>query len=914
MKVNLLRRFEFLCPSLVLVLSLLLPALVAGQMPLLQITNNGGVVYQSVVQVVYPGAQTAGDFNVVVVGWNDISATINSVTDTAGNTYVLAAGTVSAPPPAPTSPIGASQAIYYAKNIAASAAGNTVTVTFNSSTSAQDVRILEYGTAGGGADPVSPLDTSAGAAATASPANSGIATTNSANDLIFGAGSITSAFTSIVTSCGTGCKMFGEPTGSGINGFGDLVEDALVAAVGPYSAGGNFSGGAAVMQMVAFRESGQVIPVFPAPTAASIAPATSPEAGGVAITITGTGFLPGATVVFNNGAGYSASAVNCTIAPTTISCLSPSFTVTGTTTVVVTNVDGQATTGLPFTYTASTPFTTAGTGSISPAGGSTNGGVLVVITGSDFAAGATVRIGGVPAYQVQVMNSTTIQAILPAGSAGTPEVLVTNPSGANGAVPGGYNYATGAGINFIQVNSGQPNPAAATVQVTYNLPQTAGDLNVVVGGWGDTLAAVQSVTDSAGNTYAVAAPTVQGTALSQVIYYAKNIAGSTSNTVTVTFSQAPSTPDVRIVEYSGLDTVNPLDAGGGASGTGNALDSGPITLTSAGDLFIGAGDVGDVVTSPGRGFTTVTLTKYGNDVEHTFPTGAGAIDATATQGAADPWVMQGVGFRVSGAAQTNFSLGATALSPASVAAGSSATSTVTVTPSNGFSSAVALTCTGLPTGAACGALSLTPGASPATGTLTITTMATTPAGTSTVTITGTSGSLTATTTVTLVVTAATGGGGNFTLTASPTSQTVAPGGPGASTITINPTGGFTGTVMLTCAVTPTVSEGPVCSLPAFGDKQRGADRQHHGGYRGTQTLEQHLLCDVAADWRDDAARSEFRLAPEEGTGRTARVPDGDRPAVPGVLQQRQLYNYQRQPGNAGWKLYRHGHRDLRNVG
>ena len=820
MKVNLLPRFQFLFPS-VLLLSLLLPALVAAQVPLLQITNNSGVVNQSVVQVAYPGAQTAGDFNVVVVGWNDISSTINSVADSAGNIYVLAAGTVSIPLPAPgASPVGASQAIYYAKNIVASAGGNTVTVIFNSNTGAQDVRILEYGTSGGGVDLVSPLDTSIGASAVASPAASGAATTNSANDLIFGSGSVTSVFTSVVKSCGTGCIMFGEPTGSGINSFGDLVEDALVTAAGSYNASGNFEGGgAAVMQMAAFRLSGQVIPTFPAPTAASIAPATSPEAGGVAITITGTGFLPGATVVFNNGAGYSGSAVNCSVtSSTTISCLSPSFTVAGTTTVVVTNVDGQATTGLPFTYTPSTPFTTAGTGAVSPAGGSTNGGTLVTITGSDFAAGATVRIGGVPAYNIQVLNSTTIQAILPAGSAGTPEVVITNPSGESNPVPGGYNYATGAGINFIQV-SDTTSASSTSPQVTYGLPQTAGDLNVVVIGWGDTVATVISVTDSAGNTYAVAAAPVQGTALSQTIYYAKNIAASASNTVTVTFSQAATFPDVRAAEYSGLDTVNPLDAGGGAAGAGADMDSGPVTLTSAGDLFIGAADVGDVVKSPGRGFTTVTLTAYGNNVEHTFPSGAGAIDATALEGDGDAWVMQGVGFRVSGAASTGFTVAATALSPASIAPGGSATSTVTVTASGGFTGPVMLSCptTGLPAGVTCPSSSfvpnpVTPGASPATSVLTINTTANTPVGSTPITITGTSGSVTQTATVTLVVVAA--GSGNFTLTATPASQTVSPGTSGTSTITINPTGGFTGTVNLTCSITTTNSPAPVCSLPA----------------------------------------------------------------------------------------------------
>jgi hypothetical protein len=131
-KLNLSGRLQFLIPSVLLLLSLLLPALVAAQVPLIQITNNGGVAYQKVVQVPY-APQTAGDLNLVVVGWNDISSTIASVTDTAGNTYVLAAGTVSTPLPTGNNanPAGVSQAIYYAKNIVGGA--NTVIVTFNRS-------------------------------------------------------------------------------------------------------------------------------------------------------------------------------------------------------------------------------------------------------------------------------------------------------------------------------------------------------------------------------------------------------------------------------------------------------------------------------------------------------------------------------------------------------------------------------------------------------------------------------------------------------------------------------------------------------------------------------------------------------------------------------------------------------------
>jgi hypothetical protein len=38
------------------------------------------------VEVAYPSAQTAGDLNIVVIGWNDTTAIIKSVTDSMGNT------------------------------------------------------------------------------------------------------------------------------------------------------------------------------------------------------------------------------------------------------------------------------------------------------------------------------------------------------------------------------------------------------------------------------------------------------------------------------------------------------------------------------------------------------------------------------------------------------------------------------------------------------------------------------------------------------------------------------------------------------------------------------------------------------------------------------------------------------------
>ena len=106
---------------------------------------------QSTVTVAYTNAQIVGDTNILAIGWSNTTSNITSVTDSAGNTYQLAG------PIARGS--GLSQAIYYASNIKAAAAGNTVTVTFNVSTPFIDIRALEYS----GLDPVSPFDVGASA-------------------------------------------------------------------------------------------------------------------------------------------------------------------------------------------------------------------------------------------------------------------------------------------------------------------------------------------------------------------------------------------------------------------------------------------------------------------------------------------------------------------------------------------------------------------------------------------------------------------------------------------------------------------------------------------------------------------------------------------------------------------------------
>jgi hypothetical protein len=477
------------------------------------------------VSVVYSNAQTAGNLNVVAVGWGDATSAISSVTDAKGNTYTRAVG--------PTSNTGLQQSVYYAKNIASGS--NAVTVKFNQSAAYPDVRILEYS----GLDLTSPLDVTAAGTGNGTSASSGSATTTSTNELIFGAG----------TTAGT---AFTAP-GSGfatriVNIYGSLAEDQTVSTAGSNAATATNSGGAWVMQMATFKASGS----SPAPTVTSI----------------------------------------------------------------------------------------------SPPSGSTNGGTHVSITGTNFVSGASVTFGGTAATLVTVVSSTSITATTPAHTSGAVNVVVTNSSGQSGTLTNGYTYTVSGTISFVQVNSGPSKiqPSNTSVSVAYSNAQTAGNLNIVAVGWGDTTSSISSVTDTKGNNYTRAVGPTSNTGLQQAIYYAKNIAGG-SNTVTVKFNQSAAYPDVRILEYSGLNPTSPLDVTAAGTGNGTSASSGSATTTSANELIFGAGTTaGTAFTAPGSGFTTRIVNIYGSLAEDKTVSSAGSNAATATN-SGGAWVMQMATFK-----------------------------------------------------------------------------------------------------------------------------------------------------------------------------------------------------------------------------------------------------------------------------
>ena len=789
------------CLIVAFALLLLAPGLALGQTFVQQAQNLPGTGTSAT----FTAAETAGDFNVVIVGWGDQMSSIASVTDDNSNTYILV-GT--------TGGQNNSQAIYYANSISVSTT-TTPTVSANfvkALAGGCDVRVLEY--TGFSSSSVT-VDNWIGNSGGNSPATSNTFTT-STSSLIVGAGTTGGTFLS--GGIPTGLTPLG-PNG-GINGFGDIAMDSNGAvAAGPYAAGANVTGGW-VMQAVGFSISGVTTAT---PTVTSIAPTSGSTAGGDSVTITGTNFFPGAIALFGTAPG-GISLVNCVVTPpTSMTCNTPADN-QGPKDLTVVNVDGlKGSLALAFTYTINPPVIS----SISPAATTTDGNTTITITGASFQAGATVNVGG-PLQpsgngefgdNVKVLSSTSITFTTPALSVGVADLEVKNPDGGNTTDSGALTYALGTGpINFIQRGDAATGISAQTIPVPMTNPQGKGNLNVVIAGWSDTSAQISTITDTEGNTYVMALPVIQGTSLSQVIYYAKNIKGdgATANTITVKFSGSAASPDIRVLEYSGPDPSNPLDTGMSNAGNGALADTGVCTTTSATEVIVAAATVGTLVSAAGPGFTTVDNTSIGDNVEHQITSAKGSCEATTVLQSGN-WVIQSVAFKA-GSAAPSFTLTADTPTSQTVPAGSQAAYNLTLAAVNGFSSPVTLTCSGLPTGAACGfspPSPVTPGTSTADALTISTDASTTPVGTSTVTVTGTAGAIIKTATVTLIVTANTTPG--FTMAATALSPaTVAPGASATSTITITPTNGFTGSVTLSCSsITGGGTPAPACSFSAL---------------------------------------------------------------------------------------------------
>jgi regulation of enolase protein 1 (concanavalin A-like superfamily) len=206
-----------------------------------------------------------------------------------------------------------------------------------------------------------------------------------------------------------------------------------------------------------------------------------------------------------------------------------------------------------------------------------------------------------------------------------------------------------------------------------------------------------------------------------------NWSSATSPQPTFSLSASPATLTfVQGASGSTTITINPLN---GFSGNVNLTVSG---LPSGVSATFG--------TNPATTSSLLTLSATA-----TATTGTVTVTVTGTSGSLTNTTT--VSLTVNPAPVPTFTLSA-APNSLTIVQRASGTSTITITPQNGFSSSVSLSASGLPSGVTA---SFNPSSATSASTLTLTASATATTGTSTATITGTSGSLVKTTSITLTV-------------------------------------------------------------------------------------------------------------------------------------------------------------------
>jgi hypothetical protein len=158
------------------------------------------------------------------------------------------------------------------------------------------------------------------------------------------------------------------------------------------------------------------------------------------------------------------------------------------------------------------------------------------------------------------------------------------------------------------------------------------------------------VTDQLGNIYLpVFPPTNVGATDRFQVWYAKNIVGGAPIAATVRYSGTTSSFSViDVMEYSGLDPLNPLDVFTSATGSGQSQNTGNMPMTTASnELIVGlfgfAGFASPYTAGPGFSFRNYDASTVLEDRLVTVP---GIYNATVSSSVPTSYAAFAMGFRV----------------------------------------------------------------------------------------------------------------------------------------------------------------------------------------------------------------------------------------------------------------------------
>ncbi|MCC7071068.1 MAG: IPT/TIG domain-containing protein [Deltaproteobacteria bacterium] len=166
------------------------------------------------------------------------------------------------------------------------------------------------------------------------------------------------------------------------------------------------------------------------PHLTSVTPTSGPEAGGTEVALFGDTFVDGVRVLFDGAPCRDLERVS----DGELRCRTPPGH--GRADVAVVHDErGAGVVPEAFRYVAP-PRVDA----VTPESGTSEGGTEIVVVGSGFVDGTTVSVGGVPCLDIAFVDDTRFSCTTGAAEPGVADVVVTNPDGQVGVLPGGFSY------------------------------------------------------------------------------------------------------------------------------------------------------------------------------------------------------------------------------------------------------------------------------------------------------------------------------------------------------------------------------------------------------------------------------------------------------------------------------------------